>query len=344
MSRALALLTVLALLVTACGGGSSAGTEKSEDGVRATMRAMLEAFRDKDYDAVCDLMTKEARAEVTEDGDGDCKSMLAFAGAFLPKDEIDKLLDDVDSAEVTIDGNRATSTGVGDEDDSVYVWQDGKWFVGPDGDADDEEAATETEPEETEAAPAEVTVTEDGFQQRDDALLWGGVLTNATAESDAEGVSVNLNALDANGDVIASQEITVGWVPAGEAINVGAEVALEDGGKVKDVEAEVAVDDQSAASGSKLPPVENARFAKEEFGGFTIRAQLTNDADAPMSLLTSAFAVLRDARGDIVGGTSTVPLASDLPAGRRRSIELSGFAEVKGVDDVDVSVAPEYDE
>lgn len=124
-------------------------------------------------------------------------------------------------------------------------------------------------------------------------------------------------------------------VPPGEVFNIGGDVSV---GRAKVSDLEISV--QTADSGTPehpLPKVTNVRVERSDFGTLTIRAQVENTLDQPLSSITDVFTVVRDSGGDVIGGTYTFP-TNDIPPGGRRSVELTFLTGLKGVDSADVSV------
>ena len=114
--------------------------------------------------------------------------------------------------------------------------------------------------------------------------------------------------------------------------------------RAKEVEIIVDSGEQDIWAGGAVPTsavkVTNARVEHDEFGGFTVRAQLENNLDIDISQIADVFVVLRNSSGDVVGGIGGVGLDNDIKAGRRTAFETSSFLDLKGVTDADVSVDP----
>ncbi|MFL5844576.1 MAG: hypothetical protein ACJ762_07770 [Solirubrobacteraceae bacterium] len=186
-------------------------------------------------------------------------------------------------------------------------------------------------------ASAEARVKDYGFTQDGDSVVYGVVIENPSSDSEALDISVSTNALDRKGDVIGTDDATVSVVPPGEAFNIGGDISVGRA-KVSDLEISVQTDD-SGPPEHPLPKVTNVRVEKDSTFGLTIRAQVENTLDQPLSSLTDVFVVVRDSGGDVIGGTYTFP-TNDIPPGGRRAVELSfwGVNGLRGADSADVSV------
>lgn len=189
---------------------------------------------------------------------------------------------------------------------------------------------------------AGVDVVEHGFTTDKRDLSYGAVLHNTSDVSDALGVEVSVNALDKSGNVLATEDDTISVIPAGQDFVIGRETRLEKGAKVDSIEIIVDVDDSVSAQ-YPVPKVRNARYQADEYGGWTVRAQVTNNMDSTLSSITDVYAIIRDTNGKIVGGANSYP-DSDLKPGRRAALEISSFMDLPGAQDAEVSVDNEVTE
>jgi hypothetical protein len=78
-----------------------------------------------------------------------------------------------------------------------------------------------------------------------------------------------------------------------------------------------------------LPETAGAKLLHDEFGGLTVRVQVKNTLDKPLSSISDVFAVLLDQRGHIVGGVSGYP-ENDIAPGSRAAVKLDELSDVPG--------------
>lgn len=130
-------------------------------------------------------------------------------------------------------------------------------------------------------------------------------------------------------------------VPAGETFNVGGDIDVGEE-TIDSLEIDAENEDEDSNGQFTVPEVSNVRVERGEFGDVSVRAQVENTLDADLSALTDCFAVLRDAGGDIVGGSNTFPNDAIKP-GRKAAIEFSFFDPPEGLDSADVSVDNEIE-
>lgn len=190
------------------------------------------------------------------------------------------------------------------------------------------EATPEATPEDTdetttEVKEANVFIKQKGFSQVDDSIYMGAVLKN-NGTAGAADVEVTLNALDGNGDVVATETADVAVIPAGETFNVGMDTMAE-GENVKSLEvyADVA---ESASDEYGVPTVTRSRVQHERYdfmdGGNTdITAQVRNNMDEPLSSLANVYAVMFNANGKVIGGAHTYP-EREIRPNRRASVSF----------------------
>jgi len=160
----IALLASIALALGGCGGdddgggGSTAGGGEEEQ-VRGAVKGYLTAVAEGDGDAACDLLSAASRETVERlaeqvDAEG-CVDAFenAIAQAEVDVEEARASLEELEIADVEIDGDRATVSirREGAEESGALVREDGAWRVDIDGANAQPEAAT---------APPPATVTQ----------------------------------------------------------------------------------------------------------------------------------------------------------------------------------------
>jgi hypothetical protein len=190
------------------------------------------------------------------------------------------------------------------------------------------EATPEATPEDTdetttEVKEANVFIKQKGFTQVEDSIYMGAILKN-NGTAGAADVEVTLNALDSNGDVVATETADVAVIPAGETFNVGMDTMV-DGENVKSIEVYADVDD-SASSEYGVPTVTRPRVQHESYdfmdgGNTNITAQVRNNMDEPLSSLANMYVVMFNANGKVIGGAHTYP-DRDIRPNRRASISF----------------------
>jgi hypothetical protein len=195
---------------------------------------------------------------------------------------------------------------------------------------------TTTEATAPPVAEAEAVVKEDGFTQQGEEVLYGVVLENTSADAEALDIEVSINALDANGDALGSDDKSVSVIPPSEEFNIGGSVSVGAGERTEELDVFVKTGN-SAEPEHPLPKVTRVRVERGEFGDVTIRAQVENTLDSPLSSITDVFAVARDRAGKVIGGTFTFP-QNDIPPGRKRALELNFLTGLKGIASANVSV------
>ena len=79
----------------------------------------------------------------------------------------------------------------------------------------------------------------------------------------------------------------------------------------------------------------------EDLGPIVIFATAENPLDDPITGAADVYAVLRDAKGEIVGGLTSVTAEEEWSPGVSETVLIASDSEVEAVTDADVSVDPE---
>lgn len=342
---AILLLLVVAASLMGCGNSSD------RDEITKLSKQMYADAKDKDWEGVCDALSTKAKAEIAVAaaffGGGGCPAVVAAAFA-LDDDpgnlgEIDP--DKVKVTNIKISEDRATAqvTPSDDEDPTTrYVREDGEWKVDADpdddgssstttGDSSDDRTATAT------PAPA-LRVAEQGFSRQEGGSVSYGIVIRNPGPQDAVGVEVQINLLAADGGVAATETARLEGIPAGKTVNVGGETDAE-GERVGRLEITVKAGSGEDAGAVTLPKVSRIRISRDDFG-LSVRAQVTNTLEEPLSSISDVFAVLRDRKGKVVGGLSGYP-DNDIAPASRAAVKLGGFGDVSGATRAEVTADAE---
>jgi len=191
------------------------------------------------------------------------------------------------------------------------------------------EGGTTTEPVIEETTPsvdtttaseeAVVAVAKIGFSQGDnDEIGYGLVLKNQSAKEDALDVEVTINLLDRSGTIVATEAERINVIPAGGTFYLGG-ASYATGEKAVKIEPIVAVGSSDSAQWS-LPKVSRVRLVEQEYLGLSVKGQVENTLDQPLSQIAKIGVVVFDKRGNVVGGGFTF-LDADLPPGRSASFD-----------------------
>jgi hypothetical protein len=333
--RVLTACLVLAFAVVACGGGGS-----DEDQIKDVTSDLASAFEDKDWDQVCELFSSKAKRQLEAAGallgGKGCEDTIGKAAAFAGDDDA---LDfgNVEATNVKVTGNTATAD-TGDET-THYVKEDGDWKI--DADPADEDTSSSSSSsgdadEDVEAAPApELRVAEQGVTNTGEGASYGLIVENPSTDTDAVEVEVTINLVGGGDDIVKTETQNLIGVPAGEQVAVGGESDTS-GDRVRRMDVTVTASEGAAAGELTLPEASRAKILRDEFGFTTVRVQVHNTMDTPLSAITDVFAVLRDSSGKIVGGVSGYPEA-DIQPGARAAVELVSFADVSQATSADAS-------
>lgn len=214
-------------------------------------------------------------------------------------------------------------------------------LLGGCGDQGGKGAATATSPRSgTTAAAAvedaQVVVNESGFTQDGETVSYGAVIENTSLESEVGDVQVSVSAVDANGDVLGTDDVRLTGLPADTTFNLGGTVSVAESDDVDKLDVAITTGPSSPTE-HVMPEASNVRVSRDEGGGYvttTVRAQITNTLDEPLSSLARVSCVLRGPGGEIVGGAFTFPSA-EIPPGQKRGVEL--ISQIRGMT-ADVSV------
>ncbi|WP_322937864.1 nuclear transport factor 2 family protein [Nocardioides bizhenqiangii] len=185
--RGLAALVAPALLLMGCSGGYS----KDADGAEEALEDYFHELANGDDDA-CDMETKRYREESNEFWEEgiDCPDRVKQAQGFMDAFEVD--LEDAEF-DAEVDGDKATvqvSYDDGEEETYGLVYEDDRWLVDSEGEADASDGETELSEEEAQA-------TADGWlaswcsvqtgMSRDEAIaLMGEPTSELGIEDDAD--------------------------------------------------------------------------------------------------------------------------------------------------------------
>lgn len=189
-------------------------------------------------------------------------------------------------------------------------------------DAGDEIASTVDQSDQQSEGP-EAEIIDYAFVQ-DGEYVKGIALVRANSD-DAVGkfVSVSYNVLDANGQILATEEQieTFSWV--GQEIGFPLFVSLDatPKAKVASIDPAVSVGDDSfdEAHEDALPVLEAQSIRKDKYGnGYTVSFGFTNESDEKLEGLRVA-AVCFDKAGKVIGGDTTYP---DALPGRAIRIDI----------------------
>lgn len=118
-------------VIAGCGGGGSdIGSDKSADGVRATLHAYLDDLRTHRGGDACDLLTPAARVTAGNGNASECGARVVFAARLLRPQFVAKLEATVAQNLITARGDNATATStVGNGYITTFVYTDGHWRI-----------------------------------------------------------------------------------------------------------------------------------------------------------------------------------------------------------------------
>lgn len=197
-------------------------------------------------------------------------------------------------------------------------------------DSGDKVSSTEKQSEREEEAGPAAEIVDYAFTQ-DDEYGKGIVLVRATnAEAVGKFVTVSYNVLDADGQILTSEEQieTFNWVGQEIGFPIFAPLDATPGAKAQSVDPVVTVGDDSFGEGHSepLPVLESQAITKDASGGYTVSFGFTNETDEKFEGLRVA-AVCFDAAGKVVGGDAAYPDA--LPS-RAIRIDVEYISTVNG--------------
>jgi hypothetical protein len=194
-----------------------------------------------------------------------------------------------------------------------------------------------TTTDEAESSEAEVIVEEYGVGQSGESVSYGLVLRNSSSSEDAFDVSVTVNLLDEDKNILATDSNLLTVIPAGEVLYHGSETFLEQRGKADDLEAIIEIGDTGPAE-FPLPKVSRVRVSRGDFGDVEVRGEVENTLESKLSSFARIGIVLFDKQGNIVGGSFSY-LDADLPPGRRASfVSFISAAPSRAIDSAKASI------
>ena len=181
------------------------------------------------------------------------------------------------------------------------------------------EETASSEPTEVAQQDA-VKVEKAGFSQAGDEICWGVVLNNRADSADAINATVTVNFVAADDTIIGTETQNINVIPAGQRYYSGGSGYINGSGRAKTIEAMVDVDTYEAGD-YPLPEASKVRLYWEQYLGYGVAGQVTNNLDSALSSGADITAVLFDARGRVVGGGFAY-LDADLAPGRRASFKM----------------------
>lgn len=185
------------------------------------------------------------------------------------------------------------------------------------------------------AAPAKIEIKKSGFSQRvrptSRDVSYGVVLSNASPEKDALGISVIINFVDSTNRVVQTKTDTIAAIGAGTDFYLGGGTSIPDSTPVSTLEIVTRVGGQDMAT--KLGPpssdvlVQAARFDPGWVGA--VVGQVENDHPTKMlSAHATVTTVIFDASGNVLGGSRGASTGDLLPGVRAYFSASSGASSV----------------
>lgn len=328
-SLLLVLALVPATVAAGCGGG---GGGSDEDQITKVTRDFVADVKAGHWDDVCDSLSAAGTKQIAQTGallgETDCPKIVAKAFAISDDDAYDKVdPDGIQLKNLKIDGDHATAETVpsmGDDPISRYVKEDGHWKV----DADPEEGDNSSTTSESSPDPAPVpekapslSAGDRGFTKLGYDAAYGAIVHNP-GPADAVGVAVKVDAIGAKGQVLGTETNNLTGVSAGADFGVAGRVDT-DNKPISKLKITITVDHGEKAGSIVLPKVSGVRLRQAD-DGTEVRAQVTNTLDKDISPFSTAYAVLRDGSGRIVGGLTGNLTSNHLDAGDRGSVLIGG--------------------
>lgn len=167
---------------------------------------------------------------------------------------------------------------------------------------------------------ASVEILDSGFGQNEYGTQGIAVVTTDDEAAVGEMVTVTANFMDAEGQIIATEEQveSFGWV--GQELVLPISVFIDDPAvKVDRIDVSASLSDYgSREAKDPLPVLEAAEVKAGQYGGHTAAFEFTNESGTDLEDLRVGV-VCYDASAAIIGGTSTYP--SLVPAGKTIRIE-----------------------
>ncbi|MHB8641990.1 MAG: hypothetical protein ACYDA3_03765 [Gaiellaceae bacterium] len=173
-------------------------------------------------------------------------------------------------------------------------------------------------------APVQIDVSQRGFTVTTDQLggtdlEYGLALTNPSERSDAIGVAVTVNFLDAAGQMVASDSNIVTGIPAGKTFYLGDFRSTDQTLLVASIDVVVRVHAWQPRR-LVLPPVTNLTVTPpaDQYSGVTVTGAISNPYRDSLTGGATIYAVYLDSAGKIIGGDyqttdKTTPSGALLP-------------------------------
>lgn len=168
---------------------------------------------------------------------------------------------------------------------------------------------------------ATVEIVDSGFGQSESSVQGIVIVTTDTEAALGEFVTVTANFLDADGQIIATEEQveSLSWV--GQELVLPVSLYLDDDSvKVASIDPSVSLSDYGSqeSSAAPLPVLEATEIKKGEYGGYTASFGFTNETATDLEDLRVGV-VCYDKAEEIIGGTSNYP--PPVPAGKTIRID-----------------------
>jgi hypothetical protein len=174
-----------------------------------------------------------------------------------------------------------------------------------------------------------VEIVDSGLGQSDGNAQGIVIVTTDDKAAIGESVTVTANFLDADGQIIATEEQVESFNWVGQELVLPVSHYLDKPNvKVASIEPSASLSDYGMAKPSEapLPVLKATEIKKGEFGGYTASFAFTNETDEDLKNLRVGV-VCYDAAKKIVGGTSTYPELA--PVGKTIRIDADPTASRK---------------
>ncbi len=239
--------------------------------------------------------------------------------------------------------------GGGDDDDSVVAsdttetTEDGPSNKEGESDPDPDPPPDDDFPEFVDPADADpVEVDESGFvivpDEFDEGVInasYGFSVTNPNAGLAATSVEVSIGLFDEAGTAVETESQFISGLLGGQTVGMGGFVRDVPDGIVRiEVTAEASQLVRADELGGELT-VSDITVAEEEFGGITVTFVVSSTFPERQENLT-LYGVFRNDAGEPIGGTQS--FLEFVEGNGSSNAELRSFADVPGIDTVDVSV------
>jgi hypothetical protein len=174
-----------------------------------------------------------------------------------------------------------------------------------------------------------VTIVDFGFGQNKYSVEAPVIVTTDSEAALGESVTVSVNFLDANGQILGTetQVESFNW-PGQQLVLPVSGSSLPDRAKVAKIEPSVSLSDYGMSEDAKdpLPVLNSTEIKKGEFGDWTASFAFTNDTEEDLKNLRVGV-VCYDAANKVIGGTSTYPELA--PTGKTIRIEADPTVSAK---------------